>query len=144
MRLPFAIAAVLIGVTPAAAQKIGERTVKPQEVLAALGSGLSDEAIARDIEAAEAHPLGTIENPVRVGGPEGERAYIARLRCGDGSAPQAGSRSAAGVGAFGSLVNRYRLDCGAAAPGTVDLVFDMYHDGHVETRAPHGLAIVGS
>lgn len=142
MRLSLALAAALIAAAPAAAQKIGERTAQPQEVLAALGSGLSDEAIARDIEAAAAHPLGTIENPVRVGGPEGERAYIARLRCGDGSAPQAGPRSAAGVGAFGSVVNRYRLDCGAAAPGTVDLVFDMYHDGHVETRPPAGLAIV--
>ena len=38
------------------------------------------------VAAAEAHPLGSLENPVRVGGPDGERAYLARLRCTNGSA----------------------------------------------------------
>ena len=40
------------------------------------------------VAAADAHPLGTLENPVRVGGPDGERAYLARLRCADGAGAQ--------------------------------------------------------
>ncbi|MFN3946158.1 MAG: hypothetical protein ACK4K7_14625 [Allosphingosinicella sp.] len=139
IRLTFLAAA--LAAAPAAAQKLGARTATPDQVLSQLGSGLTDEAIARDVAAAEAHPLGTLANPVRVGGPAGERAYLARLRCADGSAPAIGPSTAAGIGAFGSLANRYRLDCGPRAPGAVDVVFDMYHDGHVETRAPAGLTL---
>ena len=91
--------------------------------------------------AATAHPLGTIQNPVRVGGPAGERAYMARLRCADGSQPTIGEKRDGGVGAFGSVVNLYRLDCGAAAPGRFDLILDIYHAGHVEDRAPAGFKI---
>jgi hypothetical protein len=139
MRLTLLLAAAALAAAPAAAQKIGERTATPQQLLSELGGGLSDEALAREVAAADAHPLGTLANPVRVGGPQGERAYLARLRCPDGSVPKAGPASAAGIGGFGSLANRYRLDCGAA--GHFDLVFDMYHDGHVETRAPAGLTL---
>jgi hypothetical protein len=76
---------------------------------------------------------------VRVGGPAGERAYLARLRCSDGTAPRLGGRSDRGVGAFGSIVAAYRLNCAAAS---ADLVMDMYHDEHVEDRAPPGFTIV--
>jgi hypothetical protein len=94
------------------------------------------------LAAAEAHPLGTAQNPIRVGGPEGERAYIARLRCGDGSRPEVGQRANAGVGAFGTIVDIYPLDCGRAAPGRFQLVMDMYHEEHRETRAPAGFTLV--
>jgi hypothetical protein len=116
---------------------IGQRTTPPGRLIA--GATLIPDA-AEDplIAAAAAHPLGSLENPVRVGGPEGERAYLSRLRCSDGSTPRLGGRSDLGVGAFGSLVAAYRLSCGAAA---ADLVMDMYHDEHVEDRAPQGFSI---
>lgn len=124
-----------------AADKLGARTAAPEQVLAELGLGAWDAELDRAVAAAAAHPLGTRENPVRVGGPEGERAYIARLRCAGGSRPQVGARGSAGIGAFGSVVDVYPLDCGAAAPGRVDLVMDMYHAEHDEDRAPPGFSI---
>ncbi|HMJ93994.1 MAG TPA: hypothetical protein VK472_07830 [Allosphingosinicella sp.] len=127
---------------PAFAQgKIGERTASPEQVLDMLGSGVSDAELDRAIAEASAFPLGTAKNPVRVGGPEGERAYIARLRCGDGSRPRVGQRGSAGVGAFGTIVDLYPLDCGSAAPGRFGLVMDMYHEEHQERNAPAGFTI---
>lgn len=135
------LAAVALIAAPAAAQRVGERTTSPEQLLSEIGAGLSDAAIEQAAAAANAHPLGTVENPVRVGGPEGERAYIGRLRCGDGSAPAIGARSSGGTGAFGSIVDTYALDCGAAAPGRVSLVMDMYHAEHREDRAPPGFTL---
>ena len=127
---------------PAAAQdKIGERTASPEQVLGMLGLGVSDEALEAAVAEAASFPLGTAKNPVRVGGPEGERAYIGRLRCGDGSRPKVGQRGSAGVGAFGTIVDVYPLDCGSALPGRFNLVMDMYHEEHKEQRAPAGFSI---
>ncbi len=125
--------------TPAGAQQIGARSAETIDLMAA---GVGDDAdTARALAAAAAFPLGSRENPVRVGGPEGERAYIARLRCSDGSAPKVGGRASAGVGAFGTVVNMYPLDCDTAAPGRVTLLMDMYHEEHREDRAPPGFGI---
>ena len=123
------------------AGKIGSRNAAPEDLFAGIGEGSSDAEMERMVAAAAAHPLGTIANPVRVGGPEGARAYIARLRCGDGSALKVGPRGAGGVGAYGTVTERYSLDCGAAAPGRVDLILDVYHEEHRENRAPAGFTI---
>ena len=144
-RLPVLLIAASILAAPAAAQqspRIGERTQSPEQLLARMGLAPDQDDLAEAIAAAAAHPLGSRENPVRVGGPEGERAYIARLRCGDGSAPRVGQRSSAGVGAFGTIVDVYPLDCGAAAPGRIELIMDMYHAEHSEDRAPAGFNIL--
>ncbi|HEX9931848.1 MAG TPA: hypothetical protein VGB08_03315, partial [Allosphingosinicella sp.] len=123
-----AVFALALAAAPAAAQpKPGDRTVTPEQMLRDLGLGPDQDDLREALAAAAAHPLGTAQNPVRVGGPEGERAYIARLRCADGSRPEVGPRASGGVGAFGTIVDLYRLDCGRAAPGRVDLVMDMYH-----------------
>ena len=139
MRL-VAFAVLLTLAMPAVAQELGQRTRSPETMVPGLAPGQDD--LAEAIAAAATHPLGTRENPVRVGGPEGERAYIARLRCANGEAPRVGERSAAGVGAFGTVVNAWALDCGSAAPGRTSLVMDMYHEEHVEERAPPGFTIV--
>ena len=97
-----------------------------------------EDEIAQLAAAAEAHPLGTPENPIRVGGPEGEHAYLGHLRCADGSQPRIGARSNAGVGAYGSVVGAYEVGCGAVASR---IVFDIYHEEHAETRAPGGLPL---
>ena len=124
--LPILAAAALLA-APAAAQKLGARTSSPDQVLGQAAE-LDPMAEAEQIAAAAAaHPLGAEKNPVRVGGPEGARAYIARLRCADGSSPQVGARSSGGVGAYGALTERYQIDCGAAAPGRVALAFDHLH-----------------
>jgi hypothetical protein len=143
MRILALLAATALAAAPAAAEKPGARTASPDQMLgreAALDPMAESEQIAA---AAAAHPLGTLENPVRVGGPEGARAYIARLRCADGSRPRIGPRSSGGVGAYGTLTERYPLDCGTAAPGRVTLAFDLYHEEHVEARPAAGFAIDG-
>jgi hypothetical protein len=138
------VAAALALVQPPAqdtSPPIGARTGTPEALLAQLGLGPDEDDLATSIAAASAHPLGTMENPVRVGGPAGERAYVARLRCGDGSVPRVGERASMGTGAFGTIVDGYPLDCGSAAPGRVTVILDMYHSEHREDRAPPGFAI---
>lgn len=144
MRTPF-ILILLLAATPAFAQpaqppqgQLGARTRSPDQLIGAMGQTSPEEEMRQLVAAADAHPLGTTENPVRVGGPEGERAYLGRLRCPDGQAPRIGARREAGVGAFGSVVAGYELGCAAGA-GRV--VFDMYHAEHVETRAPAGFTL---
>ncbi|HEV7661160.1 MAG TPA: hypothetical protein VGO55_15075 [Allosphingosinicella sp.] len=130
----FAIALILA--LPAAAE-----TQTPRQMMVELGAAPSDEDLARSIEQARGHPLGSRQNPVRVSGVEGEHAYMHRLRCGDGNAPRIGQRANIGVGVFGSIVDLWQLDCGDPAPGSFSLALDMYHDDHDETQAPAGLTL---
>jgi hypothetical protein len=127
---------------PALAQdKLGKRTAPPQQLFAGIGEGVSDAELERAVAAASAFPLGSLRNPVRVGGPDAALAYVARLRCADGKAPAAAPGKPGGTGAFGSVVALHALDCGAAAPGRFDLFIDIYHEEHVEDRAPDGFAL---
>lgn len=139
MRLAlFPALAVALLAGPAAAQ---ERQ-SPRQMIDEMGMGPSRAEVRRLVEAARDQPLGSERNPVRVNGPQGERTYIARLRCADGTPPQVGQRANTGVGAFGTIVDVYPLDCGSAAPGQIRLVMDMYHDDHAEIRAPEGFTLV--
>jgi hypothetical protein len=140
MRIPLFAAAFILLAGPAAAQQqpIGRRTQSPEAMVAQMRNVSPDEELAGLIAAAEAHPLGSAENPVRVGGPEGEHAYLGRLRCPDGAQPRIGARREAGVGAFGSVVAAYDVAC-AGAEGRI--VFDMYHEEHIESRAPPGYSL---
>jgi hypothetical protein len=141
-KLCFLLISLAVAATPAAAEdNLGKRTAAPEQLFSGIGEGTSDSALEAAVAAAAAFPLGSLENPVRVGGPEGERAYVARLRCADGKTPKVGDKRSGGVGAFGSLVELFPLDCGAASPGRVDLRMDMYHEEHVETRAPAGFTL---
>ncbi len=126
--------------SPAAAQELGAPTATPEELLGQMDPAASEAEMARLIAAAAAFPLGSIDNPVRVGGPQGERAYLARLRCEGGAPPRIGTRVDSGVGAFGTVTAAYPLACGGT---TRRIVFDMYHAEHAENRAPPGFAIGG-
>ena len=140
MRRIIALAVIVFaGATPAlAVQKLGARSQPPEQVLAQLGEGSSDAELERAVAAASAFPLGSLQNPVRVGGPQGARNYLARLRCGDGKPPSVGAAASGGVGGFGSVVQRFELDCGAALPGKVQVLMDLYHEEHRESRLPAG------
>ena len=142
MRTPLVVIA-LLAAGPALAQQpgqpqLGARTQSPDSMAGALNRVSPEEEMRQLAAAADAHPLGSLENPVRVGGPEGERAYLGRLRCQDGQAPQVGTRRDAGIGAFGSVVAAYELSCSGQASR---VVFDMYHAEHVENRAPAGFTL---
>ena len=123
-------------VTPMA--PIGQRTAAPETLLRGFDAAPDAEEDAA-IAAAARFPLGTNENPVRVGGPDGERAYLARLRCVDGSRPAIGARVEGGVGAFGTVVGGFPAQC-AGGPA-VTVILDMYHEEARETRAPEGFTL---
>ncbi|MFL6859098.1 MAG: hypothetical protein ACJ8EB_14500 [Allosphingosinicella sp.] len=125
----------------AAPDKLGKRTAPPEKSFAGIGEGSADAALEAEIAAASAFPLGSLQNPVRVEGPDGARAYVARLRCADGKAPAAAAGRPGGTGAFGSVTELVALDCGAAAPDRAEIRFDLYHEGHVEDRAPTGFTL---
>ena len=144
MRLvPIALSLLAFSV-PAAGQVtptqpgLGQRTQSPEALFQNMSPEDPEQEMARLVAAADAYPLGTVENPIRVGGPEGERSYLARLSCADGTPIRIGTRNDAGMGGFGAVTAAYGIACG----GTVRrLVFDMYHQEHVENRAPPGFSI---
>ncbi len=83
--------------------------------------------------------LGAKSNPVRCSGPRGERAYLNRLRCGDGKAPKFYRIGSFGEGPYGNILDGYSVKCGEA--DAVTIFMDMYHD-HVEREAVPGFRIV--
>jgi len=116
-----------------------EESPASQEALRAFGAGSSDDALAAAIAAADAHPLGTLENPIRAEGPEGAYAYLKRLRCGDGSPVSLGVKATGGVDAFGSVTEVHPARCGRAPP--ISLVFDIYQAENIEGRPPSGFTL---
>lgn len=104
-------------------------------------SEMSGAALDARIARAASDPLGSEKNPVRAHFPPGQRAYLSRLRCSDGSAPKFARSGSMGVGIYGNIIDLYAVDCGAAAPGRVGVHMDMYHAGHVEDRAVPGFTI---
>jgi hypothetical protein len=135
------LAAAAVIAAPAFAKPPREESPAPLELLASVGGGNTDAELEAAIAAAAAHPLGTAANPIRVAGPEGARSFLARLRCADGASARIGSQREGGVGAYGSVLRLYPIDCGSVAPGRVDLLLDIYHEEHVETRPPAGFRI---
>jgi hypothetical protein len=135
--MPILLSIILVAAQPAA-QPAPRQGTTPQAMLSQVTQSSPEDEEESLSRAADGHPLGTVENPIRVGGPEGEHAYLARLRCQDGTAPRIGQRSESGVGAYGTVTNAYALQCGASA---LRLVFDMYHEEHVEDRAPPGFTL---
>ena len=133
-----AFAAPALAQQPQPQGELGDRTQSPEALFREMSSETPEQEMARLVAAAAAYPLGTIENPIRVGGPNGERAYLARLSCADGTAIHVGARSEAGQGGFGAIANAYSVACGGT---TRRIVFDMYHEEHVENAAPPGFTI---
>ncbi len=91
------------------------------------------------IRKASAHPLGSKDNPVRVSMPQGQHAYLRRLRCSDDKAPSFERVGNFGPGVFGSIIDGYQVICGGGAEPARSLIYmDMYHPDHDETAAPPG------
>jgi hypothetical protein len=133
---------VAAAAAPAAqAQKLGQRTAPPEQSMAGIGLGSSDAEYERERAAAATFPLGSLGNPIRVAGPDGERAYLARLRCADNSLPRIGAQRPGAAGGFGNVVDIAPLDCGAAAPGRAEILLDVYHEERVEAGPPPGFRL---
>lgn len=94
--------------------------------------------ITPDWKKINAAALGSRDNPVRSHMPDGERAYLARLVCSDGSRPAFRRRSSMGVGPYTTILDLYDVTCGAT---NHEVVMDMYHPAYVERRAVPGFTI---
>lgn len=105
------------------------------------GGRASGAELERRVAEASRHPLGSRENPVRVNMPEGQRAYLARLRCTDGRAPEFQRVGSFGAGPFGSIIDGYDVRCADAEPGRSMIFMDMYHPAHDERAAPAGFTL---
>jgi len=132
----------LLGIAILAAGLAACATAQDREPTGGIfGPALSPAKMQQAITAAQAHPLGSEANPIRSTMPPGERAYIARLRCSSGSAPEIVSRGSTGDGPFGNILDLYSLRCASGTPATAEIYMDMYHD-HVEAQPVPGFAIV--
>ena len=100
-------------------------------------------ALEARIEQASAYPLGSQKNPVRAQMPQGQRAYLSRLRCSDLSRPTFYREGNAGLGVFGNIIDAYEVTCENAEPAKARIFMDMYHPGHIEREAVEGFGIVG-
>lgn len=103
------------------------------------GGGKTGGKLEKAIAKAAAHPLGSRDNPVRANMPDGQRAYLSRLRCANGQAPEFHRAGNIGPGIYGYIVDDYRVSCAGAAP--VSVIIDMYHV-HVEQQPVPGFTIV--
>lgn len=83
-------------------------------------------------------PLGGQRNPVRANGPQGQRDYLARLRCADGLAPSYQRVGSIGIGPYGKMLDGYTVQCRGEDPVTVTM--DMYHCVE-ETRPIPGMEL---
>ena len=92
------------------------------------------------LEQASGFDLGSEQNPVRVDKPEGQRAYLERLNCADGSTPEYSRVGSFDIGPYGTVLDGYQLTCsGVDLDGVVYM--DMYHPGHIEAEAIPGFTI---
>ena len=135
--IAFAALATLAAAMPAAAE---HKPNKARDTMRELGvKAPTGKKLQKKIAEAEKHPLGSLKNPIRENMPEGQRAYLARLRCPDGQTPAATRRGNVGAGVYGSIIDLYDVTCPGAKP--VEVHMDMYHDGP-ENRPVPGFTIV--
>lgn len=129
-----AMAAILAGgaVLPAAAQNAADIFGNPI---------VSGKDLEKLIEKAQAHPLGSKENPVRADMPGGQRAYLNRLRCANGQPPAFVRVGNFGRGPYERIIDGYEVTCKGSTPEKAMIFIDMYHPGHKELAAVEGFTI---
>ena len=131
---------MIVAMAASSAAAAQERPNEARDMMRELGGGgLSGKKLRKAIEKAEQSPLGSRANPIRENMPAGELAYLARLRCADGSKPKAARQGNVGTGVYGNIVDLYSVTCEGEAP--VEVYMDMYHDGP-ELRPVPGFTIV--
>lgn len=119
-----------------------EKPNEARDMMREMGyGGLKGKKLTKAIEAAEAYPLGSAKNPVRENMPEGEGAYLSRLRCSDGTPPVFERDGSVGDSPYGYIMDLYSVTCTNSDP--VKVYMDMYHDGG-ENRPIPGFTIVSS
>ncbi|MBO9517527.1 MAG: hypothetical protein J7493_05630 [Porphyrobacter sp.] len=133
------LAFVLAGCATASSQDDAEFDARLGRMMAG-ESEVQGAALDAALAKAASHPLGSEQNPVRASMPPGERAYLARLRCADGNAPEYERQGSGGDSPYGNIVDFYQVTCSGSEPAMV--VMDMYHSGYAEDRPVPGFTIV--
>lgn len=134
------LALTFLACTSKPSQKANKTLNSPSKSNQSLAELLSFNMTKVDENKLAKFPLGSKENPIRVGGPEGERNYIKRLVC-DNNEPafsfeRAGST---GLGPFGSIMDIYTVHCKSPNGINTHTIFmDMYHGNHEESRPAAG------
>jgi hypothetical protein len=106
------------------------------------GPCMTPAQIRQAVTKASAYALGSERNPIRSDMPPGERAYLDRLRCSDGSAPAYDRGGSVGEGPFGGIMDVYVVRCVSGTPAEAQVYMDMYHSGYEEDRPVPGFTIV--
>ncbi len=113
-------------------------------VLVVIAGGLSLSAAAREFfepkklnkkeqAIVDAAPLGSEANPVRCAHPDGERAYLSRLRCPSGGPSTYERAGSVGESPYGTIMDLYEVKC-PEWPEAASIYMDMYHEKYVESR----------
>ena len=132
---PLILAAALASLAAAAPAAALEKPNEARDTMRSLGMEVpSGKKLQRMIGEAEKHPLGSRKNPIRENMPQGQRAYLERLRCPGGEKPAATRQGNIGEGVYGSIVDLYIVTCPGAKP--VEVHMDMYHDGPEDRPVP--------
>ena len=131
MRLALALATALLAWPASAQQTSGSIEIESMME--------GRKTITPNWQAINALPLGDKGNPVRVYMPPGQRDYLSRLVCYDGSRPEFDRIGSFGPGPYGTIIDAFNVACGTI----VDRVFmDMYHPRYVERRPVKGFTII--
>lgn len=134
------IAIMAVASACSSSQQKAEKPVSLYEALGMPEPGSDVTLTAEDRSQIEAAPLGSAENPVRASGPSGQKAYLARLRCPDGTQPEFKRRFSMGRGPYGTIMDDYNVTCADAEEPRI-VVLDMYHKDYVEACAIAGFTI---
>lgn len=141
MMIEVLLTALALSIAAPEAEPAMPQTNENAEMMRQLGSGgLSGKALAEAIDKAAVHPLGSLGNPVRTDRPVGERAYLGKLRCADGSAPSYLRAGNVGVGVYGYIIDHYQVTC--PSQPAVSVYMDMDHV-HEESRPVPGFIMAG-
>ncbi len=89
---------------------------------------------------APAGPLGSVTNPVRCEGKQGEIAYLSRLRCPSGGAPHFHFGQRGPRGPYRNETDRFELRC-VWDDRSTRIFVDRHHPGHGEQQPIPGFAL---
>lgn len=93
-----------------------------------------------DMQLVQQQPLGSVGNPVRVNGPNGETRYFEKLECPAGDRVKYERLGSAGTGPYGFILDKYKVSC-ANGPEK-EIYMDMYHVENIESRAVEPFVVV--
>ncbi len=101
-----------------------------------------DKTAIKSPEEISAHKLGSKGNPIRVYMPEGERNYLSKLTCSDGSRIAFRRIGSSGIDPYGNILDIFKVSCFIDSTlHEYTLFMDMYHIENQETKAAEGFTL---